>query len=112
MWIRAGVVDAGEYRETANGVPQGGSISPLMSNIYGHAFDERWMREASHLGTFVRFADDGVILCRTKDGAQQALEWLPKAAQALKLSLHPEKTRIVDLREGAEGFDFLAFTNA
>jgi len=111
LWIRAGVVDAGEYRETTNGVPQGGSISPLMSNIYGHAFDERWMREASHLGMFVRFADDGVILCRTKDGAQQALEWLQETAQALKLSLHPEKTRIVDLREGAEGFDFLGFHN-
>jgi len=69
MWIKAGVVDAGEYRETTNGVPQGGSISPLLSNIYGHAFDERWMREASHLGTYVRFADDGVILCRTKAGA-------------------------------------------
>src|SRR5215472_7963714 len=88
MWIRAGVVDAGEYLETTNGVPQGGSISPLMSNIYGHAFDERWVREASHMGTYVRFADDGVILCRTKDGAQQALGWLQKTAPALKLSLH------------------------
>ncbi len=111
LWIKAGVVDAGEYRETTTGVPQGGSISPLMSNIYGHAFDERWMKEASHLGMFIRFADDGVILCRTKDGAQRALEWLQKTAQALKLSLHPEKTRIVDLREGAEGFDFLGFHN-
>ena len=69
------------------------------------------MREASHLGTLVRFADDGVILCRTRDGAQQALEWLQETAQALKLSLHPEKTRIVELREGAEGFDFLGFHN-
>jgi len=109
LWIKAGVVDAGEYRETTTGVPQGGSISPLMSNIYGHAFDERWMREAGHLGTFVRFADDSVILCRTRAGAQQALEWLQRTAQALKLNLHPEKTRIVDLREGAEGFDFLGF---
>jgi hypothetical protein len=67
------------------------------------------MKEADHLGTYVRFADDGVILCRTEADAQRALEWLQRTAEALKLRLHREKTRIVDLREGAAGFDFLGF---
>ena len=82
-----------------------------MSNIYGHALDALWAKEASHLGTIVRYADDGVILCRTEANAQAALRWLQRAAKALKLALHPGKTRIVDLREGADGFDFLGFHN-
>src|SRR5215471_10301286 len=75
----------------------------------GHAVDALWAKEASHLGTVVRFADDAVVLCRTEADAQAALSWLYRTAQALKLQVHPDKTRIVDLRDGAEGFDFLGF---
>ena len=50
-----------------------------------------------------------MILCRSEADAQRAYRWLQGTAQALKLSLHPDKTRIVDLREGADGFDFLGF---
>src|SRR5215470_3229716 len=111
LWVRGGVLtEGGTFAETT-GVPQGGPISPLMSNIYGHALDALWAKEASHLGTLVRYADDGVILCRTEADAQAALRWLQQAAAALKLALHPEKTRIVDLREGTEGFNFLGFHN-
>jgi RNA-directed DNA polymerase len=111
LWIRAGVmVEEGTFAETT-GVPQGGPISPLMSNIFGHALDALWAKEASHLGTIIRYADDAVVLCRSKADAQQALQWLQRTAGALKLALHPEKTRIVDLREGAQGFDFLGFHN-
>ncbi len=63
----------------------------------------------SHVGTLVRFADDAVILCRTAEDAQRALEWLRAVSAGLKLTLHPEKTRVVDMREGQEGFDFLGF---
>ena len=109
LWMRAGVlVEGGTFAETT-GVPQGGPISPLMSNIYGHAIDALWAKEASHLGTLVRYADDGVVLCRSEAAAQQALRWLQRTAQALKLQVHPDKTRVVDLREGADGFDFLGF---
>src|SRR5215472_12045635 len=107
--MRAGVLVEGETLAETTGVPQGGPISPLMSNIYGHAIDALWAREASHLGTLVRYADDGVVLCRSEAAAQQALRWLQRTAQALKLQVHPDKTRVVDLREGADGFDFLGF---
>ena len=61
MWIRAGAMVEDVFTETT-GVPQGGPISPLMSNIYGHALDALWAKEASHLGTLVRYAD----LCRSR----------------------------------------------
>jgi hypothetical protein len=100
----------GAFTETT-GVPQGGPISPLMSNIYGHAIDALWAKESSHLGTLVRYADDAIVLCRTEADAQRALRWVQRTAQALKLRVHPDKTRIVDLRGGADGFDFLGFHN-
>lgn len=109
QWMRVGVMEDGVTISHVAGVPQGGTISPLLSNIYGHAIDALWHKEASHLGTFVRYADDGVILCRSQADAQQALRWLRNVVKALGLRLHPEKTRIVDLREGADGFDFLGF---
>src|SRR5215831_11764240 len=111
LWMRAGVlVEGGTFAETT-GVPQGGPISPLMSNIYGHAIDALWAKEASHLGTLVRYADDAVILCRTEAEARRALWWVQRTAQALKLRVHPDKTRMVDLSDGADGFDFLGFHN-
>jgi len=110
LWIRAGVMVEGVFTETA-GVPQGGPISPLLSNVYGHALDALWAKESSHLGTFVRYADDAVVLCRTEADAQRALKWLQRTAQALKLRLHPDKTRVAELSGGADGFDFLGFHN-
>jgi RNA-directed DNA polymerase len=109
LWLRAGVMEDGVNTSTSTGVPQGGSISPLLSNIYGHALDALFEKEVSHLGKLVRFADDGVILCRNKADARAALVWLQNRAAALHLVLHPEKTRMVDLGEGADGFDFLGF---
>ncbi len=110
LWIRAGVMVEGCFADTT-GVPQGGPISPLMSNIYGHAIDALWAKESSHLGTLVRYADDAVILCRTEADAQRALRGLQRTAQALKLQLHPGKTRVVEMSGGADGFDFLGFHN-
>jgi RNA-directed DNA polymerase len=109
MWIRAGVMEDGVRVSSATGVPQGGAISPLLSNIYGHALDALWANEASHPGKLVRYADDAVILCRTEHDAQRAHDWLQKTAAALRLTLHPDKTRVVGLDEGADGFDFLGF---
>ena len=109
MWLKAGVVEDGVTTSTSTGVPQGGAISPLLSNIYGHALDALFEKEVSHLGKLVRFADDGVILCRSESDARAALAWLERRAAALHLVLHPEKTRMIDLREGVDGFDFLGF---
>jgi RNA-directed DNA polymerase len=105
QWLEAGVMDEGDFRETVTGVPQGGVISPLLSNIYLHAFD-RAFKERS-LGTLVRYADDWVVLCSSEREATEALEIARGILAGLGLELHPEKTRIVDLREGREGFDFL-----
>ena len=77
----------------------------MLSNIYGHAIDALWAKESSHLGTLVRYADDAVILCRTEADAQRALRWIQRTAQALKLRVHPDKTRVVDLSGGADGFE-------
>src|SRR5579859_1068333 len=109
QWMSAGVMEDGVTISASTGVPQGGSISPLLSNVYGHALDALWAKEASHLGTIVRFADDAVILCRSEADAQQAYRWIVRTTQALKLELHPEKTGIVELSGGEQGFDFLGF---
>jgi RNA-directed DNA polymerase len=105
LWLKAGVMEEGQSRETVTGTPQGGVISPLLSNIYLHAFD-RAMTERG-LGTLVRYADDWAVLCRTEREAQAALELAGEVLAGLGLRLHPQKTRVVDLREGREGFDFL-----
>jgi RNA-directed DNA polymerase len=105
LWLEAGVMDEGVFRETVTGTPQGGVISPLFSNIYLHAFD-RAMSEAG-VGELVRYADDFVVLCRTEREAKAALQAAREILAGLGLELHPVKTRIVDLREGREGFDFL-----
>jgi RNA-directed DNA polymerase len=105
QWLEAGVMEDGVYRETVTGTPQGGVISPLLSNIYLHAFDRAFTERG--LGTLVRYADDWVVLCRTEREARKALRVAGEILGALGLELHPDKTRIVDLREGREGFDFL-----
>lgn len=105
LWLEAGVMDEGKLRETVTGVPQGGVISPLLSNIYLHAFDRAFTERG--LGTLVRYADDWVVLCSSEREAQEALQVAGEILGGLGLELHPEKTRIVDLREGREGFDFL-----
>jgi RNA-directed DNA polymerase len=105
QWLQAGVMDDGRFSETVTGTPQGGVISPLLSNIYLHAFDEAMT--TAGVGQFVRYADDWLLLCRTRREAQAALELAGEILAGLGLELHPEKTRVVDLREGREGFDFL-----
>ena len=105
LWLEAGVMDDGVLRETVTGTPQGGVISPLLSNVYLHAFDRAFV--ARGIGTLVRYADDWLVLCRTGREAQAALDAARAILAELGLELHPDKTRIVDLRDGREGFDFL-----
>ena len=105
LWLQAGVMEQGLYSETVTGVPQGGVISPLLSNIYLHAFD-RAISEAG-IGELIRWADDFVVLCRSESEARAALRLAGEILADLGLELHPDKTRVVDLREGREGFDFL-----
>jgi RNA-directed DNA polymerase len=104
-WLTADVMEDGVTSQTVSGTPQGGVISPLLANIYLHRLDAAWA-EQGH-GTLVRYADDAVILCRTQAEAEAALALVGEILAGLGLELHPDKTRIVDLRDGREGFDFL-----
>jgi len=105
LWLQAGVMEDGELRASVAGTPQGGVISPLLANIYLHAFDRAFV--AAGVGELVRYADDGVLLCRTREQAEAALAVVEEVLGGLGLRLHPGKTRIVGLDEGREGFDFL-----
>jgi RNA-directed DNA polymerase len=105
MWLRAGVMLEGGVERTVAGTPQGGVISPLLSNIYLHVLDTELTRRG--VGELVRYADDGVVLCRDAAQAQAALDAVEEILAGLGLRLHPDKTRVVDLREGREGLDFL-----
>lgn len=105
LWLRAGVMEAGGVTRTVAGTPQGGVISPLLANIYLHVLDAELA--ASKVGELVRYADDGVVMCRSRRQAERALTLIGQVLGSLGLELHPDKTRVVDLRRGREGFDFL-----
>jgi len=101
-WLKAGVMDEGVYIPSDDtGTPQGGVISPLLSNIYLHSFDKMF-QIAKIPGTLVRFADDLVIVL-WRNG-EQVLEKVRAMLRRLGLELHPDKTRIV---RAVDGFDFL-----
>jgi group II intron reverse transcriptase/maturase len=107
QWLDAGVMEDGAVRTSVAGTPQGGVISPLLANIYLDELDRTWATTHAHLGRLVRYADDFVILCRTRAQAEAALERVRETLARLRLSLHPAKTRLVELGLGKEGFDFL-----
>jgi group II intron reverse transcriptase/maturase len=106
-WLEAGVMEGGTVRATVAGTPQGGVISPLLSNIYLHVLDVLWTRHSAPLGTLVRYADDFVVMCRTARECERAEERIRVILGRLGLELHPDKTRRVVLFDGKEGFDFL-----
>jgi group II intron reverse transcriptase/maturase len=108
-WLRAGVFEGGVVAEVEAGTPQGSPISPLLANIALHVLDEAWDRVGRRVGVLVRYADDFIALCPTRQRAEQARDLAEAALAPLGLRLHPGKTRIADLRKGAEGFDFLGF---
>ncbi len=105
LWLDAGVMIDGSVERTVAGTPQGGVISPLLANVYLHVLDTELT--ARGVGELVRYADDGVVLCRSAAQAGAALAAVGEILSGLGLRLHPDKTRVVDLREGREGLDFL-----
>jgi len=106
-WLVAGVMEEGNVRHEATGTPQGGVISPLLANIYLHELDREWQRDCQHLGILVRYADDFVVLCQRESQATEAMRRLREIFARLKLVLHPEKTKLVQIGLGKDGFDFL-----
>jgi group II intron reverse transcriptase/maturase len=107
QWLQAGVMEDGHVTTPVAGTPQGGVISPLLSNIFLHVLDTVWTRRYAHLGVLVRYADDFVVMCDTASACEQAEQRVREVFARLGLELHPEKTRRVDLSRGREGFDFL-----
>lgn len=110
-WLRAGVMEVGSYSESTVGAPQGGVISPLLSNIYLNYFDVYWRCKFTHLGELVRYADDFVILCKKRAQAEEAMQAVQWIMKKLELTMHSEKTKLVDMYFGKESFDFLGFNN-
>ena len=107
MWLKAGVLEEGTVRSSVLGTPQGGVISPLLANIYLDVLDSLWERRCRGIGKLVRYADDFVVLCPTRAQAEEAHRRLGLIMERLGLKLHPEKTRIVELGLGKQGFVFL-----
>jgi len=110
QWLAAGVMEDGTVRETLAGTPQGGVISPLLANIYLHLLDRLWAKKCGSLGILIRYADDFVVMSPTESKAKEALRQVQFVMNKLGLVLHPEKTRMVDLRRGKGSFVFLGCT--
>jgi len=108
-WLKAGVMEEGKVSHPDRGSPQGGVISPLLSNIFLHEVDRQWCRSdglASGQVRLVRYADDMVLLARTEREARGAWNQLQAQFAALALVLNQDKSRLTTL---AEGFAFLGF---
>ena len=125
-WLKAGVLEEGKVRESTSGTPQGGSISPLLANIYLHYSFDQWAHEWRKRKSYgdvivVRYADDIVMGFEHKGDAEAFLEEVTVRLQKFKLELHPEKTRLLEFGRYAserryrhkdgrpETFDFLGF---
>lgn len=110
-WLKAGVMEKGSIDVSNLGSPQGGVISPLLANIYLDYLDSKWEYHYSHLGKLIRFADDFVIVCKNYKDVSHSYSAIRLIMSRLELELNTEKTRIINLWEGKEGFVFLGFEN-
>jgi RNA-directed DNA polymerase len=84
-------------------------ISPLLANIYLNYLDTIWEKKLSHLGTLVRYADDLVVLCKTKSEALQSIDVLKAIFHKLELQINTKKSKLVNLWGDKAGFDFLGY---
>ncbi len=103
-FLEAGIMEEMNIIYATNGTPQGGVISPLLSNIYLHPFDEMMSKEGYRI---IRYADDIVVMCQTRHQAEGALRRIKEILEArLKLKLNSDKTRVV---HKTKGFEFLGY---
>jgi RNA-directed DNA polymerase len=120
--LHVGVLDGEEYSEPSEGTTQGSVLSPLLGNIYLHHALDRWVEDevkprAKGVCVLIRYADDFIIGFSNKQDAERMLPWLQRRMAQYRLTLHPEKTRLVPFkppkdggRKGTATFDFLGFT--
>jgi RNA-directed DNA polymerase len=106
-FLKQGVIEGTDWHEAKKeGTPQGGVISPLLANIYLDPLD--WLMAQSGF-EMVRYADDMVVLCRNQEEAAAALSALKEWMAGAGLTLHPDKTRVVDMKLADSHFDFLGY---
>ena len=122
-WLNAGVMENGSLTRPESGTPQGGVISPLLANVYLHEVIDVWfhsqvLRRLRGRARLVRYADDMVMVFGREDDARRVFDVLAKRFGKYGLTLHPDKTKLVDFRRpdrgspvGPEKFDFLGFTH-
>jgi RNA-directed DNA polymerase len=121
-WLKAGVWEAGKVTYPEAGTPQGSVVSPIMSNVYLHEALDCWFEQEIKAklrgrADLIRFADDWVAICEKREDAEAILEQVTARFQSYGMTIHPEKTRIVDFRHPwkskgkAQPFDFLGFTH-
>lgn len=121
-WLKAGVWEAGEVTYPEAGTPQGGIISPALSNVFLHEVLDGWFEfeikpKLRGTAVLIRYADDFVVVCEHRDDAEALLELVKVRFENYGLAIHPEKTRIVDFRHPWQSghkpqtFDFLGFTH-
>ena len=123
-WLNAGVLEEGRLYRSEAGTPQGGVISPLLSNVYLHEVLDVWFEDVVmprlHSKAFmVRYADDAVLVFKREDDARRVMDVLGERFAKYGLTLHPEKTRLTKFERpppnqqggGPEGFDFLGLTH-
>lgn len=122
-WLNAGVMDGGKREYPGKGTPQGGVISPLLSNLFLHEVLDGWFVKVVKprmrgKAAMVRYADDAVIMCELKEDAERIYKVLGKRFEKYGLKIHPEKTRLLDFtkpgegqRKGNSSFTFLGFTH-
>jgi group II intron reverse transcriptase/maturase len=106
-WLKAGFVKDDQFYETELGSPQGGVISPMLANIYLNYLDTIWEKKFAETGTLVRYADDLVILCKTKEQALRAIDVLKAVFGKLELEMNKTKSKLINLWGDEQGFDFL-----
>jgi RNA-directed DNA polymerase len=107
-WLAAPLQQSdGTLIERHRGTPQGSSVSPVLANLFLHYAFDMWLAREHPTVVFERYADDAVVHCGTRQEAERVLEAIAGRMSQVGLALHPDKTKIVDLREGREGFDFL-----
>lgn len=105
-FLKQDVLEEMKLWSPEKGSPQGAVISPLLSNVYLHPMDVA-MAEAGY--EMIRYADDFVVLCRSEEEAREALAFVQQLVGNRGLTLHPGKTRLVDVSTAGEGFDFLGY---
>lgn len=124
QWLNAGVLEAGTVTYPEAGTPQGGVISPLLANIYLHEVIATWFEQditprLTGAAVLIRYADDVVLGFTNEADARRVLAVLPKRCGKYGLTLHPDKTRLIDFRRprglttprGERTFDLLGFTH-